>query len=487
MNAALRTLFIAAEVAPLAKVGGLADVIGSLPPALRKVGVDARIIMPKYGIVPNDHLTTVLKDVPVRLRNRVEHIDVLSTILPGTDVTVYLVAHPTMFHGGVYLTQDASSSGSREEAERFTFFTHAALEALPHLPWQPNILHSHDWHVGFAPTLLKRIAGRDPRRHLRSVLTIHNLEYQGVYDASFVEDVLDVTADAFPPLACEKPGTLNALARAITDCDALTTVSPSYAEEILTPAFGAGLEGLLRRRGTSLTGILNGIDTTRFDPETDHVLPAQYSANDPSGKERCKRALQRRCGFPEDGRPTFVVVSRLAEQKGIDVIVRNARALVDHGARLAVLGTGIPALETDLRSLSERHPRDIAAFTLFDASLAQLLYAGGDLFLMPSRFEPCGLGQMIAMRYGTIPVVRATGGLKDTVTESDEGNGFVFAELDDAPYLAAVDRALKAYATPRRWRALVDRALRTDFSWTRSATSYKTLYTTLLGGAREST
>lgn len=481
MKRDIRPLFLAAEVAPLAKVGGLADVVGALPEALRALGVDARIIMPKYGIVPNDGLTVVAKDVLVRLRSRVERVTVLTRTLPGSAVTVYLIDHPNIIGtGGVYFEQDASSSGSREEAERFTFFTHAALEALPLLGWRPNILHCHDWHVGFAPTLMKRIATRDPQRALRTVLTIHNLEYQGVYDATFVEDILDVTPEAFPPLACERPGTLNALGRAIADSDALTTVSPSYAEEILTPSFGAGLEELLRRRRSSLTGILNGIDTNRFDPATDHILPAHYSADDPSGKERCKGALQRRCGFPEDGRPTFVVVTRLAEQKGVDVIVRNAAALVASGARLAVLGTGLPALERDLHALAHEHPGNIAAFTVFDAALAQLLYAGGDLFLMPSRFEPCGLGQMIAMRYGTIPVVRSVGGLKDTVREGSDGNGFVFDKLTDADFLAATDRALRAYASSKPWSALVRRAMTEDFSWTRSARAYRTLYATLL-------
>ena len=458
----LRIAFAAAEAAPYAKVGGLADVAGSLPQALAKLGCEVTLYLPLHGSI--DRATWGIRDDGTErsVTFGASHVRVAYPSVERDGVRVVFVANKRVGRDTIY--------GAPDDAKRYAFFCRAVATAL--VQDEPvDVVHAHDWH---AALLVPMIA-----RKTATVFTIHNLAYQGKTSA----DVLAPVGLPKARLPVEKPGECNPMARAIARADIVSTVSPRYALEILTPEFGEGLDGLLQQRKADLRGIVNGIDTVAFDPARDPHIAARYSADEQRGKLECKAALQSEGGLRVDAdTPLLGVIGRLVEQKGIDLLTAVAPDLLEGGAQIAVLGTGDLAYEERWRKLRERYPSRLFLTLGFDAALAQRIYAGCDLFLMPSRFEPCGLGQLISLRYGTIPVVRAVGGLADTVRDLDEhprdGNGFSFTQYDRTSFSGALARALRGL---RRgddvWAALRTRAMREDHSWNASASRYLDLYT----------
>ena len=461
----MRISFAAAEVAPYAKVGGLADVAGSLPQALASLGHDVTVYMPyhrsidaqKFGI-PTSRTRT--HSIPYgAARARIEYPE------------IFRDGVRTVFVRSVRIGRD-KVYGYDDDAKRYALFCRAVLEDLIEAP--PDVVHAHDWHAA----LLVPLAARARQlRKAATVFTIHNLAYQGRTNA----DVLKLVGLPRARLPIEDRGEANLMARAIATADIVSTVSERYAEEILTPEFGERLEGLLRKRRADLWGITNGIDTKLFDPAHDANIPAQYDADDQSGKPIDKAALQKETGLDVDSAtPVFGVIGRLVEQKGVDLLTAIAPWLFQHGGQLAVLGTGDPAYEQKWRELAAKNKGRLALTLGFDAALAQRIYAGADLFLMPSRFEPCGLGQLISLRYGTIPVVRAVGGLATTVRDLDadpRGNGFSFTKYEAVAFSDAIARALHRYrAGGEPWRQLRTRAMREDHSWPAAAKRYVEMY-----------
>ncbi|MBL7209421.1 MAG: glycogen synthase [Dehalococcoidia bacterium] len=465
----MRVLFVAAEVAPLAKVGGLADVIGSLPEALTRLGNDVRVMMPRYGVIDAAKypVTPVIDDFDVRVMKTAKAVALRSTDLGGK-VKVYLVDSDNFSNSGEVYGQDV--------LERFFLFCRAVLEMLPRLNWQPEIIHCHDWHTALIPLWLIR----NNYRYI-SLFTIHNLAYQGAFDAGFwsdsglKEDWQSWPADAPEPL-------LNFISQGILWADMVTTVSETYAKEILTTEYGEGLDVLLRYRQERLFGIVNGLDYEEYSPATDPLIPANYDASTLGKRVANKLALQRQAGLPENSEiPLIGMVSRLDEQKGLDILAESLNSLLRKTqAQIVILGRGTERYHGLLKQAADRYSSQLAAFLTFDDVLAHLIYAGCDIFLMPSRFEPCGLGQLIAMRYGAVPVVRHTGGLADTVrdlTEDlNEGSGFVFRDYDSEAMSIAVQRAVDAYKDREGWNKVMRRIMALDFSWGSSAEKYQALY-----------
>lgn len=462
----MRIVFAAAEVAPYAKVGGLADVAGSLPQALAALGHEVSVYMPLHGTID-------------RAKHGVPDNGVVRSVPYGRSAR--RLGFPEVVRDGVRTVmvrgvgRDQVYGPMAADAKRYGLFTRAVAEDLAARE-HPDVVHAHDWHSA----MLIPLAAGPYRRKLggpATVFTIHNLAYQGRTSA----DVAELVGLPKRRVRPEAAGELNPMARAIATADIVSTVSERYAQEILTKEFGEGLEGLLATRREDLRGIVNGIDVAFFDPATDRHIATRYGADDPSGKAANKAALQQELGLaPDPGTPLLGLVGRLVEQKGIDILTPAAAGILAAGAQLAVLGTGEPQYEAQWKRLAERNPGRLALKIGFDAALAQRIYAGSDMFLMPSRFEPCGLGQLISFRYGTIPVVRAVGGLADTVRDATadpaRGNGFSFREYAPAALLDAVKRALAAHRDRAAWQALQRRAMREDHSWTASARRYVQMY-----------
>ncbi|MFA6099141.1 MAG: glycogen/starch synthase [Patescibacteria group bacterium] len=479
----IKVLFVSSELTPLAKVGGLGDVAGALPKALIKLGVDVRIAIPRYGVIDAQKYPQkkVAENVIVPFNGANEPVAIFETPLPGSEVPVYLIDHKKYLgENGIYFEKDASSSGSNREAERFTFLARSSVGFFEALDWYPDIVHCQDWHAGMIPVILKVLAKKNKKLgNIKTMLTIHNMEYQGWYQAETIFKALGFSASDYPALKIQKDGHISSLQQAILASDYLNTVSPSYAEEILTPEYGAGLENDLLTRKNELVGILNGIDVERFDPETDESITANFSAKDLSGKAKCKEGLQQICNFKKDKNiPVLGIVSRLADQKGIDLIYEVADKLARENIQFVLLGTGDPKLEKMMAEISHKYPQKMYAKLEFNAKFAQEIYAGSDIFLMPSKFEPCGLGQMIAMRYGTVPIVRATGGLKDTVADyhENDGEGFVLKNYDSAEFFETVKRAINTFQDQKKWYNIVEKDIKKDFSWKSSAKKYIQLY-----------
>ncbi|AIE86868.1 glycogen synthase [Fimbriimonas ginsengisoli] len=468
----MKVLFVSAEAAPFAKVGGLADVAGALPKALRRLGHDARLVMPLYRMIEDDPRW--------RLQTTVEHFDVEMNPRWTKGATFKETEHdglPVGFIGTDEWYTEAVSSETLyyPGGMQHLFFCAAVIKAMEELDWIPDVIHVNDWHTGFLPVLLKEKAG--PRwANVPSVFTIHNLAYQGEFGLDALE-ALGLPHSLFHYERTEAYGYVNFLKAGCAYADRVNTVSENYACEIQTAEFGARLEGLMRHLAEDgrLSGILNGIDTDVFNPATDLDIPFHFSADEPANKARNRAALLKELDLPVDpATPLFGVVSRLSSQKGLDLIVEAAETLFDLPIRLVIQGLGDPKISKALRDLEKRFPQNFRFVEAFDAPLAQRVYAGCDGFLMPSAFEPCGLGQMIAMRYGTVPVVRRTGGLADTVFEGV--NGFVFDRLEPMALVAAVTRAADAYSDPGRWQKIMLEGMTSDFGWDASAKKYARLY-----------
>ena len=477
MKRPLSILFATSEARPLIKTGGLADVSGALPTALRDIGLDCRLLIPGYQSVLNG----VIEPREVARINNLPgygEVRLLEATMPESGVPVYVVDYPWHYlrDGGPY--QDATGKDYPDSAWRFALLSRiAALLSGPTSPlaWHPDIMHCHDWQTGLAPAYLRFGGGGAP-----SIMTIHNLAYQGIFPADMVEP-LGLPASSFVLEGVEYYGSMSFLKAGLYYADWITTVSPSYAEEIQLDPTGMGMQGLLSERKGKLTGILNGIDTADWNPSSDLHLPCEFSHRAPSGKKRCKQLLQADLNLaPIANAPLFGIISRLTHQKGLDWIIQNAGTILQNGGQIALLGTGDPGLEEAFRSLAEGNPGKVAAVIGYDEGLSHRIEAAADFFLMPSRFEPCGLNQMYSQRYGTLPIVHATGGLKDTVEDGE--SGFVFNEPSPLALSQAIQRAFAAFADKKVLRRMVSTAMAKDYSWETSARTYQTVYEGLTAG-----
>lgn len=477
MARSLKILFATSEARPLVKTGGLADVSGALPAALREIGVDCRLLLPGYhpvlagvkNLEPALNLTNLPGFGPVRL---------LHGEMPDSGVPVYVVDYPFHYQrpGGPY--QDVNGADYPDNAWRFALLSRvAALLTCPLSPlmdWRPDLLHCHDWQTGLAPAYLHFVGCGTP-----TVMTIHNLAYQGIFPPELVSQ-LGLPLESFAVEGVEYYGNLSFLKAGVYYADWISTVSPTYALEIQHAPLGMGMQGLLASRTNTLSGILNGIDTADWNPPADLHLPCEYSARGMGGKKHCKRALQEDLNLEDNPQaPLFGMISRLTHQKGVDWVLQVADGIVDQGGQLAFLGQGEATVEQGVRDLAGRHPGKVAAVVGYDEGLSHRIEAGSDLFLMPSRFEPCGLNQMYSQRYGTVPIVHGVGGLKDTV--EDEVTGFVFGEPSAHGLWTAVERALAAFADKPHWRRMMLAGMTQDFSWEVSAKEYAALYRKLVG------
>lgn len=490
----MNVLFVAAEAAPLAKAGGLADVVGSLPKALKKLGVDVRIALPLYRQIDTKQfrITRRAETMVVPFDGIPHTVRLFETSLPGSAVPLYLFDHPHYEGAGDIYYQDVTNAKDQQQlqAERFLFFSRIIPEFLRAIPWKPDLVHCHDWHAAATPFALRRFG--DPwMRSLPTIYTIHNLPLQGSVLVSRFAELFALTQKELDlPSAAMNNMTLNLTALGLATASGITTVSPTYAKEILSPEFGEGLDTFLTQHRAILYGILNGIDTERFNPATDPSLPAHFSLHSLEGRAENKKALQGSFGLPEDPTaPLLGFVGRLAAQKGLDLIESVAERVVKAGAQIVILGSGLVALEAIAKQIGARFPRAVSVRIGFDAALAQQIYAGSDLFLMPSRFEPCGLGQMIAMRYGSVPVVRQVGGLMDTVLPFDpatgRGTGFVFNDYDPEQFWEAIALALSIFRLQKdSWKTCQRNGMQQDFSWTRSSREYLRLYDSLISASR---
>lgn len=478
----LHIAFASAEAAPFVKTGGLGDVAGSLPHALKAAGADVVVFVPRYDTIAQEYKDRMehLCDFYVPLGWRNEYCGLERLNHEGVD---YLFVDNERYFSRGY------PYGFFDDGERFAYFSKAIVEALQYLPhtldnFTCDVLHCNDWHTAMAPVFLREFYQALPLyQNVKTVFSIHNIAFQGQYSAKVLNDILGlahIPAAAFQ-LTCG-PDAVNYMQGALNYTDAITTVSPTYAEEIKTPDFGEHLDDILRRRAPILQGIVNGIDTTAFDPTTDPRIAANYSVQDRAGKAECKARLQQELGLEvRDDRPLMVMVTRLTRQKGMDLVTYALDRILSGGVQVAVLGTGDTEYENALRCFEGKYPGTMAARIQFDPALSQRMYAGADLFLMPSLFEPCGLSQMIAMRYGTLPIVRETGGLKDTVIPynqyTGEGTGFSFTHFNGDEMADAVFRAACLFWDNRdAFNGLVENAMKADFSWKRSADAYIALY-----------
>lgn len=472
----MKILFVSAEVSPFAKVGGLADVAGSLPLALHRLGMDVRIAMPAYRMVEQD---------PRNLAKRIAEFDVRvgpDWVQRGHVSRIFLDEVPVYLVGGDPRFDQTVSSETVyiAGAEQHLFFARAVLDGMRELDWIPDVVHANDWHTGFIPVFMRESRDRE-WANVASIFTIHNLAYQGCFDPTLLDKV-GLPQELYNMHQLEAYGQVNFLKAGAVFSDMVNTVSKRYAEEIQSEGFGCGLHGVMRMLHThgALSGILNGLDTGLFDPSVDPNLPAHFSAKEPEGKAVCRAKLLEEVGLaPIEGAPVMGVVSRLSEQKGMDLMVRAADAMFAQPTQLIVLGVGDPWLAGEFKKMQAKCPGHFRLVERFDVSFAQRVYAGSDIFLMPSSFEPCGLGQLIALRYGTVPLVRETGGLADTVW--DGVNGFSFKDRTPEGLAATVARARAAYLDADRWRALVLKGLGGDYSWDKSAVSYVNLYRRAIG------
>lgn len=477
----MKILYVASEAVPFAKTGGLADVAGSLPRALKEQGLDVRVIMPKYGKIPEKYWESMEHvcdgELPVAWRTKYVGIDMLQ----HNGVTYYFVDNEEYFkREGFY--------GYDDDAERFSFFCRAVLNMLPAMGFFPDVIHANDWHAAMVNVLLRiEHMGDERYERIRTVYTIHNLKYQGVFPKNIMEDVLGIDWKYFTNGDLEFYDAVNFMKGALIYSDCITTVSKTYAQEIQYEYFGEHLDGLLRSRQADLYGIVNGIDYDIYNPFTDTNLFETYDLSTIDRKIDNKVALQRYLGLPEARHtPMVALVSRLVAPKGLDLIIRIMDELLRHeNFQLVVLGTGDKEYEDWFKGLAWRFPKQVSVNIRFSNELAQRIYASSDIFLMPSCYEPCGIGQLIALRYGTIPVVRSTGGLKDTVQGydkyNDRGNGFVFQNYNAHELMFAIKKALSTYKNLGLWYRIVTNAMQSDYSWVGSAQEYKKLYEKVTG------
>jgi starch synthase len=471
----LRVLYVAAEAVPFIKTGGLADVAFSLPKELRKLGVDIRVVIPKYKNIPEELKLnmTVLKEINVTVGWRNQYCGIQYQEFDG--VPYYFIDNEYYFYrDGIY--------GFYDDGERFAYFDRAVLEMIENIDFKPDIIHCNDWHTGMIiPLLDAHYRERAEYKYIKTMFTIHNLKFQGVFPKEILGDLLNLGLEYFNVEDLEFYGGVSFMKGGINYADIVTTVSESYAKEIQTPYFGEKIDGLLKRRSSDLHGIINGIDYGIYDPESDNEIFLNYNVNSLDNKEINKLKLQELLGLPQQKDiPMIGIVSRIDKMKGFDLIVQIIEELLSMDIQLVVLGTGDPYFERLFKEFACRYKEKLAAQIMFSSSLAQKIYAGCDMLLMPSAFEPCGLSQLIALRYGTIPIVRETGGLKDTISSynefTQEGNGFSFCDYNAYDMLFTIKRAMGFYKDKNTWKKIINNAMNGEYSWNRAADTYKKLY-----------
>ncbi len=478
----MKVLFVASEAAPFIKTGGLADVMGALPAQLRQEGVETALVIPKYSAVAKeygDRMETVYTGT-VDLSWRNQYMGVEKMEYEGM---------PVFFIDNEYYFKRPGLYGYYDDAERFAFFSKAVLAMLPHIGFRPDIIHTNDWHTGLVGVYLKEDFMKDPFYDgIKNVFTIHNMKYQGIYSPDIVEDVLGLPMRLFRNGNIENDGCVNFLKAGMNYADYITTVSPSYAREICYPYFGEGLDSYASLCAGKMKGILNGMDEKVFNPSTDPYIPYPYSDKDIfTRKPLNKEALQKELGLPVTRRvPVFAMITRLVEAKGLDLVTYIMDEMMQEDIQFVVVGTGDRPYEEALQSLDNRYPDKVSVNIRFSEELAHKVYAAADFFLMPSRYEACGISQMIAMKYGAVPVVREVGGLRDSVTNynkfSGKGNGLVFSNFNAHELLFTVKRAISYFEEETVWEKLVLNAMHTDHSWTRSAIEYKKIYEKVMNG-----
>lgn len=484
----MNVYYIAAEMVPFAKEGGLADVAGALPAALKKSGIDVKGIIPAYGCIDRKKfkLSPVKKIKPVIIPYSGMDLKatLLEGIIPKTDVTVYFVENEYFFgRPGIY-NDPQTKEGYQDNAERYVFYARAVMELIKQLDWKPDVIHLNDQHTALIAPYMKRTYAKDNfYSKTKTVFSIHNLGYQGVYPKEIMWFAMFEQSEYYPMSPFEFYDKVNFMKLGITFSDIVNTVSKTYAEEITSSSeFGFGLEGVLRDRVSDLYGIVNGIDYNEWNPETDELIAFNYSPKDLSGKKKCKEALlkEQKLDAAGDDIPLIGMISRLADQKGFDILSQCMDELLVNPLRMVILGTGQKEYHDMFQRYAEKYKGKISVNLAFNNKLAHMIEAASDMFLMPSKYEPCGLNQLYSMKYGTVPVVRATGGLKDTVIpyEADKGTGtgFVFQDYSAKDLMIAVSKAMILFQDKKKWGKLVKNCMAQDFSWNRSAKEYIELY-----------
>ena len=470
LSAKKKILFVASEARPFIATGGLADVIGSLPPTLAKdPEYDVRVVLPLYSDIKADmrRKMSFLGNIYVQLSWRNQYCGIFTCVENG--VTFYFIDNEYYFkRPGCY--------GYYDDGERFAFFSRSVMEILPFIDFYPEVLHCHDWQAALAAIYLKTIyCKRSEYQFIRALFTIHNIEYQGKYSLDIMEDLFAIPEEY--RYLVEYDGCINLMKGAIECCEKFSTVSPTYAKEIQTAQFAHGLENIIQRNAFKLTGILNGIDVDMYNPQTDKALFANYSPENLENKKICKAELQKMLGLPEKNVPIIAMITRLVSHKGLDLVKAVAEDILHEDVQFVLLGTGDSAYEEYFRDLGKRYEGKASANIAFNGDLSKKIYSGSDIFLMPSISEPCGLSQMISSRYATVPVVRETGGLFDSIKPyGNGGNGFTFSSCNPYDMLYVIHEAIDTYKNPEAWQSLMKKAATTDFSWSRSADEYKKLY-----------
>jgi len=482
MREQMKVLLVAAEAYPFAKVGGLADVAGSLPKPLYDRGVDIRVMIPLYDKIDREKFGIEYcgVDFDIEMGDEVVKGQLLAAKFPDSEIPIYFIECKKYFgRPGIY-TDPETGEAYPDDGERFVFFSKAIIEAIHALGWTPDVFHANDYQTGLVPALIKI---KYPDAQIGFLYSIHNLAYQGRFEFEIL-DIIGIGKELVYPMGpFEFFNKVNFMKVGISFADIVNTVSPTYAKEIqTTEEYGYGLEGVLRSVSDRLFGVINGIDSSVWNPESDKNIPYNYNADDLSGKRMCKAALLKEVGLPSDALdiPLIAMISRLADQKGFDILLPVMEDILKDKVMFLLLGTGNKKYEAAFEKLALKYPKKLAAVIDFKGPLAHRIEAGADMFLMPSRYEPCGLNQMYSMAYGTVPVVRKTGGLADTVKpanlEKDTGNGFVFEEYSGRALLGAVRRAVEAFKDGRAWRKLQGRCMSEDFTWGASADKYIELY-----------
>ena len=477
-------VYCSAEVAPFSKAGGLGDVAQSFPVAMNKLGHNIIVLTPLYSFIKSSdfNLELIVENATTKLGNKIEQFSIYRSFLPNSEVAVYFIKHPYLYRDGIYVS--ANGEPYLDAAMRFIFFSKAIFEVLKKIQFQPDIIHANDWHTGIVPYYLKSLFKSDPFfAKTKTVFTIHNIGYQGVFEKS------DIQEAGVPPRDLEHDflmwGKVNLMKVGTVYADVITTVSEKYSKEIQSPEYGHGLEVIIRSRASDLYGIINGVDYSIWNPSTDPLIPANYSVDDLTGKKKCKEFLQKKLNLKVSPAPIIAIISRLDYQKGLDLVLDVFDDMMALNVQFVLLGTGDKKLEREFAKKAEKYSSRCSINIEFNNELAHQIEAGADIFLMPSRYEPCGLNQMYSMIYGTIPIVRKTGGLADTVidyTENpNEGTGFVFEKYNNIELYDTVKKAVELYKhSPEEWQKLQTRAMSKDFSWQRTAIKIERIYKNLL-------
>ncbi len=491
MSKPLNVLFVTSEVEPFVKTGGLADVSASLPQAIKELGHEIRIAAPRYGSISERkfkiHDVIRLKEIEIPIGEQKKVANVNSSFIANTKakVQVYFIASKEYFgRHGIYASQETKKDYADND-ERFIFFSRGVLETLKRLGWQPDVIHCNDWQTGLIPAYLKTIYSNDPFfKNVKTVFTIHNLAYQGVFPAASFKKT-GLPDSAFTPEGLEFYGKMSFMKAGLVYSDVITTVSEKYAEEIRTSAeYGCGLEGVIQKRKSHLHGIVNGIDHEIWNPQTDTLIATRYDSHSIESKSENKKALLKKFNLEfKESIPIIGMISRLVDQKGLDLIERISEDMIKADIKFVLLGAGEKQYQDFFESFHKKHPSKVGVYFGYSDEIAHLIEAGSDMYLMPSKYEPCGLNQMYSLRYGTVPIVRATGGLEDTIVDVDSatsGTGFKFKKYEAKELLKAIHRALKMYQDQNAWKKIMRNGMAQDFSWETSAKKYATLYRTLV-------